>query len=103
MKTQIVEDWLNSFEKHVEERNIDSILSLFADTTYWRDLISFTWNIITFESKNDISLMLNNTLSEINPKNFSLIDMKTKTSSEETWFSFETKYAKCKGHIRLKE
>ena len=103
MKTQIVQDWLNSFEKYIEEKNTDSILDLFADTTYWRDLISFTWNIITFESKNDISLMLNNTLSKINPKNFTILDMKTKVSSQEAWFSFETIYAKCKGHIRLKK
>ena len=47
--------------------------------------------------------MLNSVLFEINPENFQIIDMKTKLKSDEAWFSFDTKYAKCKGHIRLKD
>ena len=103
MKIQTTQDWLNKFEKLIYEKNIEKILDLFSDTTSWRDLISFTWNIITFESKKEIKLMLSNALVEINPENFQIIDMKTKIKPGETWFSFETKYASCKGHIRLKD
>jgi putative flavoprotein involved in K+ transport len=103
MKIQTTQDWLNKFEKLIYEKNIEKILDLFSDTTSWRDLISFTWNIITFESKKEIKLMLSNVLVEINPENFQIIDMKTKIKPGETWFSFETKYARCKGHIRLKD
>ena len=103
MKIQTTQDWLNKFEKLIYEKNIEKILDLFSDTTSWRDLISFTWNIITFESKKEIKLMLSNVLVEINPENFQIIDMKTKIKPGETWFSFETKYASCKGHIRLKD
>ena len=103
MKIQTTQDWLNKFEKLIFEKNIEKILDLFSDTTSWRDLISFTWNIITFESKKEIKLMLSNVLVEINPENFQIIDMKTKIKPGETWFSFETKYARCKGHIRLKD
>ena len=103
MKIQTSQEWLNKFEKLIYEKDIEKILDLFSDTSTWRDLISFTWNIITFESKSDIKLMLNSVLSEINPENFQIIDMKTKLKSDEAWFSFDTKYAKCKGHIRLKD
>ena len=103
MKIQSAQEWLNKFEKLIYEKDIEKILDLFSDTSTWRDLISFTWNIITFESKSDIKLMLNSVLFEINPENFQIIDMKTKLKSQEAWFSFDTKYARCKGHIRLKE
>ena len=103
MKIQTSQEWLNKFEKLIYEKDIEKILDLFSDTSTWRDLISFTWNIITFESKSDIKLMLNSVLFEINPENFQIIDMKTKLKSDEAWFSFDTKYAKCKGHIRLKD
>ena len=103
MKIQSAQEWLNKFEKLIYEKDIEKILDLFSDTSTWRDLISFTWNIITFESKSDIKLMLNSVLFEINPENFQIIDMKTKLKSDEAWFSFDTKYAKCKGHIRLKD
>ena len=103
MKIQTSQEWLNKFEKLIYEEDIEKILDLFSDTSTWRDLISFTWNIITFESKSDIKLMLNSVLFEINPENFQIIDMKTKLKSDEAWFSFDTKYAKCKGHIRLKD
>ena len=103
MKIQTSQEWLNKFEKLIYEKDIEKILDLFSDTSTWRDLISFTWNIITFESKSDIKLMLNSVLFEINPENFQIIDMKTKLKSHEAWFSFDTKYAKCKGHIRLKD
>ena len=103
MKIQTSQEWLNKFEKFIYEKDIEKILDLFSDTSTWRDLISFTWNIITFESKSDIKLMLNSVLFEINPENFQTIDMKTKLKSHEAWFSFDTKYAKCKGHIRLKD
>ena len=103
MKIQSAQEWLNKFEKLIYEKDIEKILDLFSDTSTWRDLISFTWNIITFESKSDIKLMLNSVLFEINPENFQIIDMKTKPKSQEAWFSYDTKYARCKGHIRLKD
>ena len=103
MKIQSAQEWLNKFEKLIYEKDIEKILDLFSDTSTWRDLISFTWNIITFESKSDIKLMLNSVLFEINPENFQIIDMKTKPKSQEAWFSYDTKYARCKGHIKLKD
>ena len=101
MEIQTVQDWLNKFEKLICEKNTEKILDLFSDSTSWRDLISFTWNIITFETKSEIKSMLDSVLLEINPENFQIIDMKVKTNSNEAWFTFDTKHAKCKGHIRL--
>ena len=103
MKTLTAQDWLNQFEKLAIDNDIETILDLFAEKTYWRDLVSFTWNVITFESKTDIKTMLNNVLSEINPTNFQIININTNLQPGEAWFKFETKHAKCRGHIRLED
>ena len=68
MEAKVINDWLVKFEKSIKEKDIDAILDLFHTETYWRDLISFTWNIITLESREDISLMLNKTIDKINHK-----------------------------------
>ena len=102
METQVINDWLVKFEKSIKEKDIDAILDLFDKETYWRDLISFTWNIITLESKKDISLMLNKTIDKINPENFKIQEMLTSNSDvHEARFTFETITSKCIGHIRL--
>jgi len=102
MKTKVINDWLEKFEKSIKEKNIDAILDLFDKETYWRDLISFTWNIITLESKEDISLMLNKTIDKINPENFKIQKMLTINSDvHEARFTFDTTTSKCIGHIRL--
>ena len=91
METQVINDWLVKFEKSIKEKDIDAILDLFDKETYWRDLISFTWNIITLESKEDISLMLNKTIDKINPENFKIQEMLTSNSDvHEARFTFET-------------
>ena len=102
MKTKVINDWLEKFEKSIKEKNIDAILDLFDKETYWRDLISFTWNIITLESKEDISLMLNKTIDKINPGNFKIQKMLTSNNDVyEARFTFDTTTSKCIGHIRL--
>ena len=59
MNNRKLQEWLNKFEMHVQARNVEQLIDMFDDSSYWRDLISFTWNIITFESKSDIKSMLN--------------------------------------------
>jgi len=39
--------WLADFERTLTARDIDGVGGLFVDDCYWRDLVAFTWNIIT--------------------------------------------------------
>ena len=34
MKTEVINDWLEKFEKSIKEKNIDAILDLFDNETY---------------------------------------------------------------------
>jgi len=42
---------LDKLEQALAAEDIDAVLDLFVDDGYWRDLISFTWNIKTMETQ----------------------------------------------------
>ena len=50
----VVEAWLTQFDEALRIHNTDAALELFDDDCYWRDLVTFTWNIKTLEGKADI-------------------------------------------------
>ena len=49
--TQSVTSWLKKFNAALTNKDIVAATDLFADESYWRDLVSFTWNIKTMEGK----------------------------------------------------
>lgn len=76
---------------------------LFGKECYWRDLVSFTWNIRTVEGQDGIRQMLESTIPNTRPSSF-LIDGKAKRDGKqiEAWFRFETAVGRGIGHVRLK-
>ena len=44
-----VDQWLGNFEEALASGDAAAAAELFADDSYWRDLIAFTWNIKTVE------------------------------------------------------
>lgn len=88
------------------EGNIDAAVNLFQADCYWRDLVTFTWNLKTLEGHEQIRDMLASQLAEIKPSNFA---QDTKEAASEAggitdgWFEFETGVARGYGHIRLKD
>ncbi len=85
--------------------NIDAALNLFQADCYWRDLVTFTWNLKTLEGHEQIRDMLASQLGSIRPSNFTQ-DAKEQASEADGitdgWFEFETATARGYGHIRLK-
>lgn len=89
----------------LESGNIDAAVNLFQADCYWRDLVTFTWNLKTLEGQGQIREMLTSQLAAIKPANF--VQDAKETASEageitEGWFEFETDVARGYGHIRLK-
>lgn len=48
---QRVDEWLADFEAALAARDIDRAVGKFAVDSFWRDLVSFTWNIKTVEGR----------------------------------------------------
>ena len=89
-------EWLAEFASALKRSDTDAATALFADECYWRDLVAFTWNIVTLESRTAIADMLKTRLSDVKPDSFQL-------AGRPGWFTFETAQGRGKGHIRLKD
>jgi putative flavoprotein involved in K+ transport len=101
--TQRAAGWLARFEAAAAARDAEAGAALFDDECYWRDLVSFTWNIRTFESRDDIRAMLAERLGDVQPSNFKVEGEATEGGGvTEAWFTFETAVSRGRGLLRLK-
>ena len=94
--TKRVTRWLTKFGKALEKNEIDKAVGMFAAECYWRDLVSFTWNICTQESKDDIKTMLKSVNKRVKPSAWTIEGEASEADGiTEAWFTFETKV--CRG------
>ncbi len=101
--TARVSGWLAEFGAALDRRNSAAAAALFAEDSYWRDLVSFTWNIKTMEGRAAIAEMLDATLDEVQPGSWQIDGEASEAGGvTEAWITFETAVARGKGHIRLK-
>jgi putative flavoprotein involved in K+ transport len=99
-----VSAWLSTFEAALSKSDAKTAAALFADECFWRDLVSFTWNIITLEGRAAIEAMLKETVAKVKPSNWKIEGEAKKIDGViEGWFTFETADARGRGILRLKE
>jgi putative flavoprotein involved in K+ transport len=97
-----VTGWLDRFGAALERGDIASAVALFAADCYWRDLVTFTWNIKTVEGRDQITDMLSTVLADTAPRHFIIEGEASEADGvTEGWFTFETATARGRGHIRL--
>lgn len=65
-----VDAWLADFESALAARDIERVAGKFALDSFWRDLVSFTWNIKTVEGREQIADMLSERLDDTDPSGF---------------------------------
>jgi hypothetical protein len=64
---------------------------MFEQESYWRDLLSFTWNIITLAGKEKIKAMLEATVAEAKPGQWRIEgNAASENGVISSWFTFET-------------
>ncbi|MFP5072024.1 NAD(P)/FAD-dependent oxidoreductase [Pseudonocardia nantongensis] len=96
------EGWLDAFADALSARDVDRAVSLFADESYWRDLVSFTWNLKTVEHHDGIRDLLTQTLENTDPSNWTLTAEPAEADGvTEAWFAFETAVGRGSGHVRI--
>jgi putative flavoprotein involved in K+ transport len=49
-----VSNWLSKFESALASGDPDSVSDLFAEESFWRDIVAFTWTIQTLEGAKSI-------------------------------------------------
>jgi putative flavoprotein involved in K+ transport len=95
---------LAGFGAALERGDIAAAVSCFQDDCYWRDLVTFTWNLHTSEGKAQITDMLEAQLAGTRPTGWKIAE--GETASEDggvttAWIAFETAVACGYGLVRL--
>ena len=97
-----VDSWLASFESALAARDVQRAAAMFAVDGYWRDLVSFTWNIKTVEGRDGVADMLHACLDATDPTGFRTTEEPVETDGvTEAWIEFETATGRGSGHLRL--
>jgi len=97
-------NWLAAFDAALQRQDLPAVRALFDADSYWRDLVSFTWNIKTAEGLDQIEAMLQATLPHVKPSHWQIEGEATEAGGiVEAWFTFETAVARGRGHLRLKD
>jgi putative flavoprotein involved in K+ transport len=100
--TAQVSSWLADFGTAVSRGDFGRATSMFGDESYWRDLVSFTWNLKTAEGPQQIQAMLEATVPDAKPSNFVIQGEGSEANGvTESWFTFETATGRGRGHLRL--
>ncbi|TIL63489.1 flavin-containing monooxygenase [Mesorhizobium sp.] len=96
--------WLSSLSRALEAGDAAAATNLFAEDCYWRDLLTFTWNVKTMEGRAAIRDMLDATLAATRPTAWQLTgEASADEGTIEAWFSFETSSAWGQGIMRLQD
>jgi putative flavoprotein involved in K+ transport len=95
-------EWLTAFQEALTARDADAAAALFADDSYWRDIVSFTWNITTVEGAAGVADLLRATLDDVDPAGFLTTEEPTEEEGVITaWIAFETRAGRGSGLLRL--
>ncbi|MEP2028995.1 MAG: NAD(P)/FAD-dependent oxidoreductase [Paracoccaceae bacterium] len=97
---------LGALDDALSSGDVETAVNQFQDDCYWRDLVTFTWNIKTMEGKDAIRDMLNAQLSGVAPSNWKIAEGETATEDGgiiTAWISFETGVARGYGLVRAKD
>ena len=106
---ELSEDWLGRFERALGTADPAAIAGLFADESYWRDAVAFTWTLRTVEGRDAIGLALAEhaagagaTAFRLHPRRIAPVQVvRAGTDCIESFFTFETATGRGEGVLRL--
>lgn len=102
--THIATEWLKKFADAMAGGDAAAAANLFAEESYWRDLVIFTWNIKTMEGRDSIRAMLDARLGEVKPGGWNLDGEANEADGViDAWVNFDTAVACGRGHLRLRD
>ncbi|MGP9804862.1 NAD(P)-binding domain-containing protein [Paracoccus sp. NSM] len=97
---------LDEWGAALEAGDIDRATALFVTDCYWRDLVSFTWNLKTLEGHDAVAEMLRAQLGHVRPTGWQLDQSEAATEEDgiiTAWFRFETQIGRGYGLVRLRD
>lgn len=102
--TQQISEWLASLGAALNRCDTEGAAELFGDDSFWRDLVSFTWNITTAEGRANVCQLIDKAVIPANPSAWQLEGEAIESGDlTEGWIRFETDAARGCGYVRLKD
>ncbi|WP_238367270.1 NAD(P)/FAD-dependent oxidoreductase [Mesobacterium pallidum] len=101
-----VQAFLDDFGGALESGDIAAAQQMFLEECYWRDLVTFTWNLKTVEGRDQVGDMLRHQLATTKPTGWQLAEGEIPTEEDgvtTAWIRFETGIARGYGLMRLKD
>src|SRR5689334_22301239 len=107
--TRSMEVWLEDFERALRAGDDAVLQTLFHPQSYWRDVLAFTWDIVTLEGAPAILTGLKAHVQRVQPFAFKSEARsrwprqvaRAGVESAEGFFTFETAIGRCQGVLRL--
>jgi putative flavoprotein involved in K+ transport len=103
---QRVEAWLSDFAAALAARDADRAAGLFATTSFWRDIIAFTWNIRTVEGREGVADLLRATMESTDATDFRITEGEEPAEADgvvTAWINFDTAVGRGSGLLRLND
>ncbi len=100
--TAAVTRWLAALDSALTQRDANTAAALFNEESYWRDMVSFTWNIATAEGQAQVQHMIQQAVIPKKPSAWAIDgDASEAGGVTEAWVTFETAVGRGYGHLRL--
>ena len=65
-------NWLEKFFDSIRVQEYEGTTDIFEDNACWRDLLAFSWNIITVAGIDDIANMFKSTAAQVSVQEWEL-------------------------------
>jgi putative flavoprotein involved in K+ transport len=100
--TASVQEWLSRLDAALAKGDATAAAALFDDESYWRDMVSFTWNLATAEGNAKVREMIERAVIPAKPSAWAIDGEGSEAGGvTEAWITFETAVARGYGHLRL--
>jgi putative flavoprotein involved in K+ transport len=100
----VTDRWLADFGAALEQGDTERAAGMFGEQSFWRDLIAFSWNIVTVEGPAGVKELLDGTLATAAPTGWRTTAEPTEADGvTEAWIAFETAAGGGNGLLRLRD
>ena len=109
LATEAFAGWLERFGAGLEAHDVARIMECFADESYWKDVLAFTWGYRTFHDAGEIAPAFERCLPRVRPRAVRIAAGRTpprlvrRASREvvEAFFDFDTDIGRGTGFVRV--
>ena len=104
MNEDAIDLWLTRFDTTLQAGDVAGAVELFRPDAAWRDLLAFTWNIVTLEGPARMAAMLGDCLARTTPTGWHRVGpAESDSDTTSAWIAFTTATAQGTGRLTLRD